>query len=517
MNVSNQSFQELPRYPESLWRATTEFSSYPRLAEDINTEVAVIGAGITGVTTAYLLAKAGKTVVLLDAGRILNGATGFTTAKVTAQHGMIYHELSSHFGDEQARMYYEGNREAIEFIRSIIGAEEDHYGLKLEDAYIYVQEDEQFRNKLEDEMKAYERLGIPGEWIDHLPLPIPSRGSIKMPGQYQFHPLAFLKHMTEQFLKLGGRVYENTTMDEKIESDGPITLFTKRGGHKITCEYAVSASHFPFYDGGGLYFTRLHAERSYAIAVKPETTYPGGMYLSVDQPSRSLRSVTYNGEEHVIVGGENHATGRSIHTHEHYENLSLFAGHMLGASSVPYRWSTQDLMTLDNLPYIGPITSSKDRVLVATGFRKWGMTTGTLAAHIISDQILGRSNRYAELYSPSRFKADPGIKNFIVQNATVAKDFVAGKVDLTHADITELSLGEGAVVRHNGKRAGAFKDDQGNLHLVDTTCTHLGCEVEWNEGERSWDCPCHGSRFRYDGEVLEGPAIEPLRKLEQET
>ncbi|MDH6673069.1 glycine/D-amino acid oxidase-like deaminating enzyme/nitrite reductase/ring-hydroxylating ferredoxin subunit [Paenibacillus sp. LBL] len=516
MNPSNPSYQELPRYPESLWRATTELPTFPRLAEDIEADVAVVGAGITGITTAYLLAKAGKDVVLIEAGRILNGATGYTTAKVTAQHGLIYHELTSHFGEENARLYYEGNREAIEFIRNIVGGDEEKFGLKLEDAYIYAQEDDKYLAKLEDEIKAYEQLGIPGEWQDSLPLPMPIRGAIKMPGQYQFHPLQYLKHLTEQFLMLGGRIYENTTMDEKAETEGPITLLTKRGGHRITCNHAVSASHFPFYDGKGLFFTRLHVERSYAIAVKPETAYPGGMYLSVDKPKRSLRSASYNGEDLVIVGGENHPTGRSICTHQHYENLELFAGNLMGASAIPYRWSTQDLITLDNLPYIGPITSKHDRIYVATGFRKWGMTTGTLAANIISDQILGKTNRYADMFNPSRFKADPSIKTFVVQNATVAKDFVAGKVDLSHADITELKIGEGAVVRHNGQRAGAYKDDQGNLHLVDTTCTHLGCEVEWNEGERSWDCPCHGSRFRYDGKVLEGPAIEPLKQLDAE-
>lgn len=517
MNPSNSSQQELPQYPESLWLATTDLPSFPRLAEDIKTDVAVVGAGITGITTAYLLAKAGKDVVLIEAGQILNGTTGHTTAKVTAQHGLIYHELLSHFGEEKARLYYEANREAIEFIRDIIGGEEDKFGLKLEDAHIYAQQDDKYLSKLEDEIKAYEKLGIPGEWLDSLPLPIPTLGAIKMPGQYQFHPTQYLKHLLEQFQKLGGRIYEGTTMDEKAETEGPITLLTKRGGHRVTCNHAVSASHFPFVDGKGLFFTRLHVERSYAIAVKPETAYPGGMFLSVDEPSRSLRSASYNGEELVIVGGENHPTGRSICTHQHYENLEEFAGNLLGASAIPFRWSTQDLITLDKVPYIGPLTSHQDRIFVATGFRKWGMTTGTLAANLICDQILEKDNRYADVFCPSRFQADPSVKTFIVQNAMVAKDFVTGKMEMSHADISELKAGEGAVVRHNGQRAGAYKDDEGNLHLVDTTCTHLGCEVEWNEGERSWDCPCHGSRYRYTGEVIEGPAIEPLKQLDPES
>ncbi|KKO54694.1 FAD-dependent oxidoreductase [Paenibacillus sp. DMB20] len=506
--------QGLPRFPESFWRATTELPAFPRLAEDIEADVAVVGAGITGITAAYLLAKAGKDVVLLEAGRILNGTTGFTTAKVTAQHGMIYHEFMNHFGEEQARLYYDACSEAMDFIRrrtEDMGAECD---LEQEDAYIYTQDDENMRSKLEDEFRAYKKLGIPGEWLESLPLPMPIKGAIKMPNQYRFHPLAYLKRMVEEFLKMGGRIYENTTIGGEAKTEGPITIKTRRGNHSITCQFAVSASHFPFHDGRAMYFARLHVERSYAVAIKPETDYPGGMYLSVDQPTRSLRSVSYNGEQLVLVGGENHPTGKSECTHQHYENLEKFGGELLGARAIPFRWSTQDLITLDKLPYIGPITSKQDRILVATGYRKWGMTNGTAAAIILTDQILEKENRYSGLYTPSRFNADPALKTFIVQNAGVAKDFIAGKFEMSHANIEDLKAGEGAVVRHNGQRAGAYKNEKGKLFLVDTTCSHMGCEVEWNEGERSWDCPCHGSRYAYDGKVLEGPAIEPLKKLD---
>lgn len=516
MNQSDNVKHGLPQYPESLWRATSELPSFERLAEDIKADVAVVGAGITGITTAYLLAKEGMDVVVLEAGKILNGTTGYTTAKVTAQHGLIYHEFEKHFGEENTRKYYEGNREAIEFIRDVVGEGEEECGLKLEDAYLYTESDSSL-SKLEDEYKTYEKLSIPGEWMEKIPLPLHIQGAIRMPGQYQLHPLQYMKRLTERFLQMGGRIYEYTTIDEKADTSGPIILQTKRGNHKITCNYAVSASHFPFYDGKGLYFSRLHVERSYAIAVKPETTYPGGMYLSIDQPTRSLRSFSYQDEDLVIVGGENHPTGKDSSTFKHYENLELFAGQLLGAKEIPYRWSTQDLITLDRLPYIGPLTQNEDRIFVATGFRKWGMTTSALAAQIMTDQILQRKNRYAELFTPSRFKVDPGLKTFVVQNAGVAKDFVAGKLEMKHKDLEELHPGEGAIVRHNGQRAGAFRDEQGTLHMVDTTCTHMGCEVQWNEGERSWDCPCHGSRFTLDGEVLEGPAIKPLKKLNPES
>ncbi|WP_233281267.1 MULTISPECIES: FAD-dependent oxidoreductase [Paenibacillus] len=516
MDGPMKGHSELPQLPESLWRATTELPAFPRLAEDIETEVAIVGAGITGITAAYLLAKEGKNVVLLDAGSILDGATGFTTAKVTAQHGLIYNELMQHFGEEQARLYYEAQTEAMDWMKAMARELNAECDWVEEDAYIYTTEEDKKKSQLEEEYQAYQKLGIPGEWLDRLPLPMQITGAIKMPGQYRFHPLAYLKRLVEEFLKLGGKIYENTTMDEQADTEGPVKLYTERGHHQVTCQHAISASHFPFYDGKGMYFARLHVERSYVVAIKPETAYPGGMYLSVDQPSRSLRSVSYAGEELVLVGGEDHVTGRSQCTHGHYEKLEVFGGNLLGASAIPYRWSTQDLITIDNLPYIGPLTSKEDRIFVATGYRKWGMSNGTAAALLLRDQILGRDNRFSSLFSPSRFKADPSIKNLVTQGAGVAKELISGKLDLSHAKISEVKPGEAAVVRHHGQRAGAYRDEQGQLFLVDTTCTHMGCETEWNDGERSWDCPCHGSRFGFDGKVLEGPAIEPLRKLDHE-
>lgn len=194
--------------------------------------------------------------------------------------------------------------------------------------------------------------------------------------------------------------------------------------------------------------------------------------------------------------------------------MELFAGNLLGIKTIPYRWAAQDLITLDRVPYIGKI-SDNEEIYIATGFGKWGMTSGTLAAQIISDQIQRKDNPYTELYDPSRFKAGTSLKNFILQNANVAKELVAGKVEIVHKKTTDLEADEGAVVFHDGKRVGAYKDTEGKLHLVDRTCTHMGCECEWNNGDRSWDCPCHGSRFSYDGEVLEGPASVPLTKLHE--
>ncbi|MNI50455.1 Cytochrome b6-f complex iron-sulfur subunit 1 [compost metagenome] len=238
------------------------------------------------------------------------------------------------------------------------------------------------------------------------------------------------------------------------------------------------------------------------------------MYLSAESPKRSLRSVTIDQVPHVLIGGEGHKTGQGICTMQHYENLELFAEDHFGVQKIPYRWSAQDLITLDKMPYIGPITSRHPNILVATGYRKWGMTNGTAAALLLKDLIMDKDNPYSEVYTPQRFNADPGIKHLLTDNADVAVHFVVGKYEIVMKKPEELVNEEGSVVSVNGKRAGAYRDAEGKLHVVDTTCTHMGCEVEWNHGDLSWDCPCHGSRFNIDGKVLEGPAKEPLALIE---
>jgi Rieske Fe-S protein len=251
------------------------------------------------------------------------------------------------------------------------------------------------------------------------------------------------------------------------------------------------------------------------LAIKPEKAYPGGMYLSIDQPNqRSLREVTINGEKYLLVGGQSHKTGKGISTIQHYEALEQFSRNVLGIQSFAYRWSAQDLITLDKVPYIGRITENQRNIFVATGFRKWGMTQSTIAAQLICDLIMERENPFESLYAPTRFQADPSLRTAIVENADVAGSLIAGKVGMSHCDLEDLGPDEGAVVRISGQRCGAYRDPDGQLHIVDSTCTHMGCEVEWNDGDRTWDCPCHGSRYDIDGKVLEGPAKYPLAPVE---
>ncbi|MCD8502421.1 MAG: FAD-dependent oxidoreductase [Bacillaceae bacterium] len=497
---------KLPKFPEPYWRSHVEIPFFPSLQEDINSEVTIVGGGITGITTGYLLSLAGKKVTIIDAGRLFNGTTGHTTAKVTAQHGIIYEELIQHFGEERAKMYYVANDSAKAFIKDTVSKQNISCEFEETEAYIYTNSEKELK-KLEREAEAYKKLGIRGDLVNAMPLQLPMRSAIIMEKQAQFHPIKYLLPLVQVILKNGGTIYENTTAINIEKGEMPKVI--TRTGHTIESQSIISCSHFPFYDGKQFFFTRMYAERSYVVAVKDELDYPGGMYVSSETPKRSVRKAG----NLLLLGGESHKTGQGINTMKHYEALASFGKDELSLSDILYRWSAQDLYTLDKVPYIGRLSTNKDNIFVATGFRKWGMTNSTAAALMLKDLILHGKSQYEPLFGPARLNIDPSVKTFISQNSNVAVEFVKGKIDLVDKQIEDVEVGEGVHVKINGEKCGAFRDEEGKLHVVNATCTHLGCEVAWNEGERSWDCPCHGSRFSIDGEVLEGPADQPLNKM----
>ncbi|WP_026700830.1 FAD-dependent oxidoreductase [Salibacterium aidingense] len=501
---------QLPQYPEPYWKDTTELPSFHALEENEKADVVLVGGGITGLTTASLLAKEGLQVVLLEAGRILNGTTGHTTAKVTAQHGLIYDEFIQHMGQSSARLYYESQTEAMQFIEQTIKEKQIECDFQKEKAYLYA-ENEEVGRKLEKEYEAYQRLHIEGELENDIPFPIEVHSALSMPAQARFHPLQYVKHLIQEVVDHGGRIYENTTAVNIDTKENQAAVLT-RNDKKVTADSIISCTHFPFYEGTGFYSGRMYADRSYVIAVKTNTPYPGGMYLNAGEPSRSLRSASMNGEELILVGGESHKTGQGRDTLEHYQALQEFAGNLFETPEILYRWSAQDLTTLDKLPYIGEVTTTQPNVFIATGFRKWGMTNSTAAALLLKDLVIKKENPYSELYSPARFYADPSIKQFFKENIDVTKHLIKGKLEMPSSSIEGLANDDAAVFMADGQRKGAYKDKEGQLFIVDTTCTHVGCEVEWNHGDRTWDCPCHGSRFSYTGEVIEGPAEKPLQK-----
>ncbi|MDQ0207131.1 FAD-dependent oxidoreductase [Alkalicoccobacillus murimartini] len=495
---------------QTYWRTNVQMPEFAPLSSSIEVDVAVIGGGITGLTTAYLLTEQGKKVALLEADRVCEGTTGHTTAKITAQHGFIYDELISHLGKSGANIYYQANQRALAFIRELVSTQEIECDFEDEHAYLYATTDQGVA-KLKKEKEAYEQLGIPHEWLDSLPINISVKAALCMKNQAQFHPLKFMAFLANEIVKKGGLIFEQTVALD-INHDAKPTVLTKNG-YPVTASSIVAASHFPFVDKGGLYFSRMKADRSYIVAAETNDNWPGGMYLSVDKPSRSIRASTSEGNTTILLGGEHHKAGQGGDTRSYYEALETYGNEHFDSFNITHQWSAQDLTTLDNLPYIGRLSPLHTDLFVATGYRKWGMTGGTNAAMILANVIIHGSDEFESVFLPSRVHADPSIRHFLKENVNVASELIKGKISPDEQSIDSLEKDEGAAVHFEGKKAGAYRNSDGEIFIVDTTCTHIGCEVGWNKGDRTWDCPCHGSRFSYSGEVLEGPAKKPLPLL----
>lgn len=501
--------------PNSYWIDSVERMTFQRLDEKLKVDVGIVGAGITGITTAYLLAKQGLDVCLIDANKLMGGTTAHTTAKVTAQHGLIYDEIIQHYGLEYAQSYYAANDEAARFVEETIKNHDIECDYETHFSYVYTN-DETYVKKLEQEYESYERIGIEGRLLDSCNVPIPVQRVLQMKSGATFHPLRYLQALLNECIERGVKIYDKTRAINVEYAKHPAII--TENGHRIICSYVVQASNYPFYDGTGFYPTKMYADRSYAVAVKTDKLIDEGIYLSAESPKRSLRTVKVNGERALLVVGENHKVGQSKQqTTTHYESLYRFADTHFNVQNTLYHWSAQDLTTLDKLPYVGRVAKGNENVFVATGFRKWGMTNGTNAALLIRDLIMENDNPLTQLFSPAReLKFDPAIKKLITFNTDVAKHLIKGKLKRPPKEIEPLAKGEAKVVTYNNERAGVYKDEHGDLYIVDTTCTHLGCELNWNEAEKTWDCPCHGSRFSYRGEVIHGPAVQNLQTFTNE-
>lgn len=499
--------------PNPYWIASTDNTDYPQLDEDITVDVAIIGGGMVGISSAYILNQAGLQVAVIEADRILNGTTGHTTAKITSQHGIIYSKLKKQMGRELASQYAEANQDAIRLIAKTVDEKDIQCDFKRCPAYIYTQSDKYVKD-LADETEDAKDLGIKASYLDTVPLPFEVKAAMRFDDQAQFHPLKYLKALAQKSTDNGLLIYENTEALDIDQADIPV--IESRTGPKVYASKVIIASHFPFFDGGGLYFSKMSQDKSYVLAAQIEEEFPDGMFISAEDPVRSLRSQPYEDGEMILFGSEHHKAGHGEDTNVHYDQLLSFAQENFSLRNILYRWSTQDCMTIDQLPYVGHLTPRSPHIYVATGFGKWGMTNGTAAAMILSDLIIKGDSPWATVYSPSRFfSSGSSLKTFIIQNANVAKDLLSGKLGQVSPS-RELENGEGEIVSYEGNRIGVYKDEQGEVHMVDTTCTHLGCELAWNSAEKTWDCPCHGSRFSYEGDIVEGPAINRLHHANDE-
>lgn len=493
--------------PESYWISTTPESNYPSPSEDIKVDVAIIGGGIVGITSALLLKQAGFSVALIEAGRILHGVSGQTTAKITSQHHLIYDRLVSHYGEGQAKQYAESNQAAIGKIASLVESHNIDCDFTYKPAYVYAGSIDSVE-KIHKEVDAARSLGLPASFDDNPPLPFGTYGAVRFDDQAQFHPRKYLCSLAQQIPGDGSHIFENQQV-HKMEGDGPVSLETHQG-ITVKAQDVIQATHFPIFDKPGILFSRLYQSRSYVFGMRIDEPFPNGMFINAEKPARSLRSLPMDDGELVLVGGEGHRTGEGNNTIDHYRVLEEWARSVFPVNSIDYHWSTQDVMSVDHVPYIGRITPGSSHSYIATGFRKWGITTGTAAAMILTDMILGRDNPWTMVYNPSRFKPLESARELFQQTVESTKGLVGARVLPLHDDVSKLSPGTGAIVKIGGERVAAYRDEEGTIHALDPACRHMGCFVSWNNAAKTWDCPCHGSRFNIKGEVVHNPAVHNL-------
>jgi len=501
---------ESPHEHTSLWVATAPAPQFPALQDEIAVDVAVLGGGIVGVTVALLLKRAGKTVALIESSRIVQGVTGYTTAKVTSGHNLIYRNLIDAFGEESARIYAESNQAALERIARFVADERIACDFERKPNYCYGESPEELQ-RIEDEVAAAQRLGLPVEFVSQTGLPFPIMGAVRYDHQAQFHPRKYLLHLARLLPGDGSYIFEETRAAD-VEEGNPCRVITDKG--VVRARDVVVATHFPILDRG-LFFARAYQQREYAICVRGDTSKdPGGMYISVGSPTRSVRTAPAEDGLRLIIGGEKHRPGEDPKNEQRYLALEEFARSRFGLDTVEYRWSTQDVYSMDGVPYIGKLRPGSDHLYVATGFNAWGMTNGTLAAMIIADLVLEVANPWAELYDPNRLNLRASAPTMIKEGLSAARHFIGDRISKGTKSPGGIPPGEGAIVEVGGERLAVYKDEQGTQHAVSPVCTHMRCIVGWNSVEKSWDCPCHGSRFSTEGTVLHGPAVVDLERKE---
>lgn len=499
----------LPGKHVALWIDDTPATGYPPLNGNLTgIDVAVIGGGITGLTTAALLHEAGFSVALFEANRIAMGVTGHTTAKITSQHGLLYDYLTAQFSKELAAVYAEANQSAIARLDSLVSTRNIDCDFIRKDAYTYAASEKDIF-ELAAEVKAAEAVGLPVSFVERTSLPFETRGAIRFGEQAQFHPRKYLLALSRQLAASGCQIFENMRV-MNIQEGAPCEIITRRGS--VKAKYVVVASYFPIKDPG-FYFARMYPSRSYVLAARLNEPVPDGMFYSAAEPHYSIRSqVSEHGGELAVFSGLSHKTGHGGSTMEFYKKLEEWVRTNFDVKSIEYCWSTQDNITMDRVAYIGRLGPGYEKVFVATGFGQWGMTQSMVAASIITDTILDRPNDWAELYDPNRLKRVSSTK-LITQNVHAVQHLVLSRIFSPDSfDPKELKPREGGIVRHKLGQVAVAKDRKGALHTVSPTCIHMGCINSWNDAEESWDCPCHGSRYAADGTVLQGPAQEDLEK-----
>ncbi len=543
---------------KSYWiDSVKEQNKFSALEENIKTDICIIGGGLTGLSTAYNLSKYKIRTVLLEKDEICKQTSGNSTAKITSQHGLIYKYLTDSKGQDFARKYYEANENAIRNIKNIIDKEGIDCDLEYQPAYVFTQKVQDVQ-KIKDEVEAVnnfggkakfieakdieinklnsveyvenqgEKLKISGDNIEKenfnlerdvvkermkQVLPIKAISGIEFENQAQINPYKYGNALAKICSDSGIKIFEHSkVIDVDTEDEDEYYIITLENGFKIKAKYVVITTKYPIVNIPGFYFVKMYQSSSYAIAMQTKQRLFEGMYIDSEEPTISLRTAKFGDEYLLIVVGFDHKTGAQIDLSNSYRYLEEVAKSLYSEGKIKYHWNTEDCITLDKIPYIGNFSNLWENAYVATGFNKWGITTSNIAAEIITDKILGQENEYEEIFKSTRLEPIKNIKEVTNMVKESVNSLVAKKLELPQEEANQIQNGEGKIVEVNGQKIGIYKNNEGEIYKVNPVCKHLGCELSWNNLDKTWDCPCHGSRYDFKGNLIYGPSVKNLDK-----
>lgn len=496
------------------WSTSSTFPQFARLAANADADVVVVGAGITGLTAAYLLAKAGRGVIVLDRGRCAAQDTGHTTAHLTMVTDPRFSDLVRQFGRTHAQAVWDAGLAAIATIDEIVREEAIEAEFEWVDGYLHapLAGAGGDPSTLQADAALATELGFDAEYLASVPLV--DQPGVRFANQARIHPHRYLAGVAKALVALGGRIHEHSEVDGFCDEPRGV----KVNGQTITCRDIVLATHNPLVGvgslaGATLFQTKLALYTSYVVAGRvARGTVPDALWWDTADPYSYLRLEPHRDHDMVIFGGEDHKTGQEQDTASRYRRLEARLKEVVPAVALTHRWSGQVIETPDGLPYIG---ETADHQYAATGFAGNGMTFGTLAGLMMSDAILGRDNPWAELFAPGRKALTRGLWDYVKENVDYPYYLIRDRFAGAEAkSLREVRRGQGKVIDRKGAKVAAYRDQAGTVTLRSAICTHMGCTVGWNTAERTWDCPCHGSRFTLSGEVMSGPAESPLPPAE---
>ncbi len=521
---------------------------YNKVEKNIETDICIIGGGITGISTAYYLTKENLKVTVLDMGKIGFQTTGNSTAKITSQHGLFYKDLKDSKGEDFARLYYDANEDAIKNIKKIVEKEKIQCDLECQSAYVLAANREEVQ-KVKDEVEVVRGFGGHAEYleredIDKNLLILNPLAAIRFKNQAQFNSYKYTIELAKICKNLGANIYENTkVVDVRDEKD--YYYLETEDGYKIKAKYLVITTKYPIINIPGFYFMKMYQSTSYGISIPVKEKLFDGMYITSTNPKVSLRMAKVDNniikdvvdgnienyakqdkenrkrvkekqnskidnEYVLIVVGADHKTGEKTDLSNSYKKLENIAKQIYPQGKVENYWNTEDCITLDKIPYIGKYSNIWENAHVATGFNKWGITTSNIAANIITDMIIGRKNRYEDIFISTRVEPVKNRQEVGNMLKETVSSLVLKKFELPESEQASLKNEEGKIIEIEGEKVGAYKDKEGRIYTIVPKCAHLGCELSWNNLDKTWDCPCHGSRYDYTGKMLYGPTVKDL-------